>query len=265
MEETKRLLRVVFQTDERAHASDLGHRQRRAWRRASSTWSSPDDEVVIGVNGVFGTRMAEIVDALPARPWSPSRRRGATIVPDDVIAAALRAYTAPEARRAGARRDLDRRVAAARGDRPPGARGRRALRRRLRHLARRLSGRDRRVAASTPATAARRSASRCPPGLAPVTFGPRAVDGATRAKPEGAELVPRPDDDREVLGRGARLPPHGADLDELRPLRGAAAGDGRGTGGALRAATAPTTRRWSPGSRRSGSPWRSQRRTGSGC
>ena len=33
----------------------------------------------------------------------------------------------------------------------------------------------------------------CPPGLSPVTFGPRAVEALQRAQDQGAELVPRPD------------------------------------------------------------------------
>ena len=65
----------------------------------------------------------------------------------------------------------------------------------------------------------------------------------TRRRTQGAELVPRPDDDREVLGRRARLPPHRADLDELRAARSAAPGRTRKGWRRAGRATSATTRR----------------------
>src|SRR4030095_13916555 len=56
-----------------------------------------------------------------------------------------------------------------------------------------------------------------------------------RAQDTGTELVPTPLAARRVLRRRARLPPHRADLGDPRARRGAAAGRGRGNGGARRA------------------------------
>ena len=56
----------------------------------------------------------------------------------------------------------------------------------------------------------------CPPGLAPVTFSPRAVEKVRSAQDEGAKLVSRSDDARQLLGPGPRLSPHGADQHDLR-------------------------------------------------
>ena len=58
-----------------------------------------------------------------------------------------------------------------------------------------------------------------PPGLAPLTYSP---SGARPHRGEAAELVPRPDPDRRVhrVGGGAApVPPHRADLDDLRAAR----------------------------------------------
>ena len=63
---------------------------------------------------------------------------------------------------------------------------------------------------------------------------------------EGAELVSRHDDGAALLGRGALLPPHGADHDDLRPARGAAAGARGRAGSALATGTCATTRRSRP-------------------
>ena len=80
----------------------------------------------------------------------------------------------------------------------------------------------------------------CPPGLAPFTLSPRALDALKARKTEGAELVPRRLDDRGLLGRGeARLPPHRADLDGLRAPRGAPPRAGGGAAGPVRAPPPP--------------------------
>ena len=59
----------------------------------------------------------------------------------------------------------------------------------------------------------------CPPGLAPVSFSARAMDVDPRPQDEGAKLVPRRDDARQVLGLRAGLSPHRADQHDLRPVR----------------------------------------------
>ena len=56
----------------------------------------------------------------------------------------------------------------------------------------------------------------CPPGLAPVSFNPRAMDVDAWPQDEGAKLVSRRDDAGQVLGHGAGLSPHRADQHDLR-------------------------------------------------
>ena len=55
-----------------------------------------------------------------------------------------------------------------------------------------------------------------PPGLAPVTFGPRAVEALEQTENEGAELVSRCDIDPALLGKRSGLPSHRADQHEFR-------------------------------------------------
>ena len=86
----------------------------------------------------------------------------------------------------------------------------------------------------------------CPPGLAPVSFGPRAVEALEPAQDEGAKLVSRPDDDPALLGERPVLSPHGADQHELRAARGAGPGRRGGTGGPDRPARARTAGRSTP-------------------
>jgi alanine-glyoxylate transaminase/serine-glyoxylate transaminase/serine-pyruvate transaminase len=74
----------------------------------------------------------------------------------------------------------------------------------------------------------------CPPGLSPATFSARAVDHRARAQDVGAELVPRHRSAGELLRRPARLPSHRADHGDPRSRRGAA--DRRGGGMEMRAA-----------------------------
>src|SRR5207249_8801775 len=50
---------------------------------------------------------------------------------------------------------------------------------------------------------------------------------------EGPKLVPGPDAVGEILGRGTRLPPHGADFDDIRAARGPAVGPGGRAASAL--------------------------------
>ncbi len=193
----------------------------------------PGDEVVIGVNGVFGTRLTDVAERAGATvikaeaPWGE-------VIPAETIASGARTRQEAAPARARPRRDVDGRLAAARGCEPARARARSALRHRLRDLARRLSGRHRRRRrrrrllrhAEVPELSARPLAG---------DLRPARGRASARPHPQGAELVPRPHDAREVLGRGARLSSHGADQHELRALRGAPTrGRGRSRG-ALRA------------------------------
>ncbi len=81
----------------------------------------------------------------------------------------------------------------------------------------------------------------CPPGLAPVSFSPRAMDviRARKTKVQSWYL------DVTMLasywGERPRLPPHGADQHDLRPVRGAAARPRRRPGSVLRPAPAQSS------------------------
>ncbi len=61
----------------------------------------------------------------------------------------------------------------------------------------------------------------CPPGLAPVTFSPRAVAAIDARKTKVAVLVSRHDDGSQLLGPGSGVSPYGPDQHELRSARGA--------------------------------------------
>ena len=103
----------------------------------------PGDKMLVCVNGVFGGRMVDVAERAGAAGHGDrtALRRG------------LRPRRGPGRRQEGRpkvvgdrpRRDLDRRLAAGRGDRPDRPRGRRADRDRHRDLARRRPGRDRRL------------------------------------------------------------------------------------------------------------------------
>jgi alanine-glyoxylate transaminase/serine-glyoxylate transaminase/serine-pyruvate transaminase len=87
MEETKRLLRAVFQT-ENPLTIPISGTGSAGLEACVVNLVEPGDEVVIGVNGVFGTRLADVAARAGATvlkaeaPWGES-------VPDDVLAAAL--------------------------------------------------------------------------------------------------------------------------------------------------------------------------------
>ena len=51
-----------------------------------------------------------------------------------------------------------------------------------------------------------------PPGMAPITVGPRMEEVLRDAQDAGAELVLRSDHDDEFLGQGPHLSPHAADF-----------------------------------------------------
>ena len=128
MEETKRLLRATFLTAN-ALTLPISATGSAGMEACLVNLLEPGDTAIVGVNGVFGTRMVDIVERCGATPVTVEAPWGRIIEPD-AVAAALRSAPQAEAGRARARRDLDRRLAAARGDRPPGARRRHAVRRR---------------------------------------------------------------------------------------------------------------------------------------
>jgi alanine-glyoxylate transaminase/serine-glyoxylate transaminase/serine-pyruvate transaminase len=94
MEETKRLLRVVFQTTNELTIPISGTGSA-GLEACIVNLVEPGDEVVIGVNGVFGTRLTDVAAragatvVTAAAPWGE-------IVPDDVLAKALARTTKPK-------------------------------------------------------------------------------------------------------------------------------------------------------------------------
>jgi len=87
MEETKGLLRRVFQT-ENTLTLPISGTGSAGLEACVVNLVEPGDEVVIGVNGVFGTRLVDVATRAGATvvkadaPWGE-------IVPDDVLAAAI--------------------------------------------------------------------------------------------------------------------------------------------------------------------------------
>jgi alanine-glyoxylate transaminase/serine-glyoxylate transaminase/serine-pyruvate transaminase len=182
----KQLLRFVFATAN-ALTFPISGRAARAWRRAIVNLVEPGDEVVVGVNGVFGTRMADVIERAGAtavrsrRRGDASSRRagrgGAAQLSQPKLVALVHAETST-----GAWQPLRR----GRGSRTSTG----ALF--LSDCVTSLGGVPVEIDAgtSTRRTAARRSAFAVRPGLAPVTFGARALE-VCAAEDEGAELVPR--------------------------------------------------------------------------
>ena len=117
------------------------HRQRRACRRWSTTWSAPATASSAACTALFGERMA---DALRARGAEVVARRGRVGPRDPDRSGSSRRPREPIRRAVRrARRDVDRRRAAARRARGGVRAARRAAARRLRHLARRAPARPR--------------------------------------------------------------------------------------------------------------------------
>ena len=77
-----------------------------------------------------------------------------------------------------------------------------------------------------------------PPGLAPISLGPRAVDVCDPAQTPGAELVPGSGDLRGLLVRAATVSPHRAHSHALCLARSVASPYGRGRAAALATARA---------------------------
>ena len=233
MDRIQQMLRRLFQTENKMTLPMSGTGSA-GMETCFVNLLEPGDAAVIGINGVFGTRMAEVAERCGAEvtrveaPWG-------SIVPEDEMAETLRRVRpkvaglvhaetstgvwqpvetiAAAAREAGTLLVLD--CVTSLGGCPV-------------ELDR--WGID--VAYS-----GTQKCLSCPPGLAPVTFGSRAR-GDRRAQEQGAELVPRREPAGQLLGRRPGLPPHRADLDELRAVRGARHGVRGRARAAVRAAPA---------------------------
>ena len=89
MEETKTLLRQVFQT-ENALTLPISGTGSAGMETCFVNLVEPGDEVVVGVNGVFGTRMADVVERCGGTPVVIETEWGRVFTPDDVRAGLAR-------------------------------------------------------------------------------------------------------------------------------------------------------------------------------
>ena len=89
MEETKTLLRQVFQTDN-ALTLPISGTGSAGMETCFVNLVEPGDEVVVGVNGVFGTRMADVVARRGGTPVVIETAWGRVFTPDDVRAGLAR-------------------------------------------------------------------------------------------------------------------------------------------------------------------------------
>lgn len=86
MEETKALLRFVFQTKNTLTLPISGTGSA-GMEACLVNLIEPDDEVVVGVNGVFGTRMVDIVERCGAKPVKVETEWGRVFAPEQIQAA----------------------------------------------------------------------------------------------------------------------------------------------------------------------------------
>ena len=89
MEETKTLLRQVFQTGN-ALTLPISGTGSAGMETCFVNLMEPGDEVVVGVNGVFGTRMADVVERCGGTPVVIETEWGRVFTPDDVRAGLAR-------------------------------------------------------------------------------------------------------------------------------------------------------------------------------
>jgi alanine-glyoxylate transaminase/serine-glyoxylate transaminase/serine-pyruvate transaminase len=179
MEEVKALLRVVFAT-ENPLTIPISGTGSAGMEACLVNLLEPDDEVVVGVNGVFGTRMAEVAERAGARVRRVEAAWGNVIRPEQVEAALANA-TRPKL------------VAVVHAETSTGAW------QPLADIARLAHDRGALVLADCvtslggapvlidewgidAAYSGTQKCLSCPPGLAPVTFGPRAVQALEARK-----------------------------------------------------------------------------------
>lgn len=179
MEEVKSLLRMVFGTENEMTIPISGTGSA-GMEACLVNLLEPDDEIVVGVNGVFGTRMAEVASRAGAvvhrveAPWG-------NVVRDEQVEAALRNTTRPKLvalvhaeTSTGAWQPL---VPAAQLAHDHGALF-------LADCVTSLGGApvDVDAVGIDVAYSGTQKCLSCPPGLAPVTFGPRAMEAIRNRK-----------------------------------------------------------------------------------
>ena len=126
MDETQNLLRYVFRTENRLTMAVSGTGSA-GMEAVVVNLIEPGDKMLVCVNGVFGARMVDVAERAGAQVTAIERPCGEVFDPDEVRAAVRR--VGPKVVGHRPRRDLHRRLAAGRGDRPDRARGRRPDRR----------------------------------------------------------------------------------------------------------------------------------------
>ncbi len=179
MDETQDLLRYVFQTKNRLTLAISGTGSA-GMETVVVNLIEPGDRMLVCINGVFGGRMKDVAERAGAVVSTIERPYGEVFDPDEVKAAVERDPS--QGRRDRPRRDVDRRLAAGRRDRQD--RPRRRCLDRARHSHRRwpavpveIDGWE--IDAVYSGT---QKCLSCPPGLAPVSFGPRAVEVLNKRK-----------------------------------------------------------------------------------
>lgn len=179
MDETKRLLQFVFQT-RNALTIPISGTGSAGMETCLVNLLEPGDEAVVCINGVFGTRMADIVERCGATVTKVEAPWGRVIEPADV-AAALKRCTRPKLvaivhaeTSTGAWQPLE--------EIAPVAHAAGALL--VVDTVTSLGGCPVRVDdwGIDACYSGTQKCLSCPPGLAPVTFGPRAVDTIRRRK-----------------------------------------------------------------------------------
>ena len=179
MEETKRLLRATFLTDNTL-TLPISATASAGMEACLVNLLEPGDSAIVGVNGVFGTRMVDIVERCGATPIQVEAPWGRIIEPD-AIAKALR--DAPQAKL----------VALVHAETSTGAW------QPLEEIGRMVRAADKLFVVDTvtslggcpvridewsidAAYSGTQKCLSCPPGLAPLTFGPRAVEALRRRR-----------------------------------------------------------------------------------
>ncbi len=212
MDQSMAMLREVFQTKNRL-ALPMSGTGSAGMETCFANLVEPGDAVLIGVNGVFGTRMVDVaqrcgaevdtVDAAWGSALDAQQFKTALAQKRYKLAALVHAETST-----GVLQPLDD---IAKIVRESGA----LL---LVDTVTSLGGAPVRVdeLGIDACYSCTQKCLGCPPGLSPVTFSERAVEVIRRAQSQSPELVSRSLDDRKILGQRARLSPHRADLDELR-------------------------------------------------
>jgi len=205
MDETQRLLRFLFQT-ENALTIPVSGTGSAGMETCFVNLVEPGDEVVVCVNGVFGTRMCDIVNRLDAKLIRVDAEWGKTIDPDSVregvkgknpkVLAVVHAETST-----GVLQPLE--------DLSSIAKESGALF--LVDMVTSLAGIE--VALDKMGIDAAYSGTQkcisCPPGLSPVSF-------SDAAEKPGHQLVSRYEYGEQLLGCGQEIPPHGPHQYDLR-------------------------------------------------